>query len=176
MYVTQWKTRPLLAMFANIILLNKYLNRKIVQPFLNALHPNIIIKCFKLFINLSIRSLFFRNIFEIKFRTAVKETVQLGGRLYLAEWIIWPPAQFFNFAFLPTRYAFLSTRYKFLPIRYTFLSTRYKFLPIRYTFLFTRYKFLPTRYTLLSFRYTFLSTRYTFLSTRYTLTFLAGIR
>jgi hypothetical protein len=31
------------------------------------------------------------------------QTVQLGGRLYLAEWIIWPPAQFFNFYFLPTR-------------------------------------------------------------------------
>ena len=26
----------------------------------------------------------------------VSETVQLGGRLYLAEWIIWPPAQFIN--------------------------------------------------------------------------------
>ena len=34
----------------------------------------------------------------------MKETVQLGGRLYLAEWIIWPPAQFLNFAFLPTRF------------------------------------------------------------------------
>jgi len=36
-------------------------------------------------------------------RTAVDQTIQLGGRIYIAEWIIWPPAQFFNFAFLPTR-------------------------------------------------------------------------
>jgi len=41
------------------------------------------------------------------FRQAVDETVQLGGRLYLAEWIIWPPAQFINFAFLPTKFRVL---------------------------------------------------------------------
>jgi len=40
-------------------------------------------------------------------KTAIKQTLQLGGRLYLAEWIIWPPAQFFNFAFLPTRFRVL---------------------------------------------------------------------
>jgi len=40
-------------------------------------------------------------------RTALKQTVQLGSRLYLAEWIIWPPAQFLNFAFLPTRFRVL---------------------------------------------------------------------
>jgi len=34
----------------------------------------------------------------------VSQTVQLGGRLYLAEWLIWPPAQFINFAFLPPRF------------------------------------------------------------------------
>lgn len=28
-------------------------------------------------------------------------------RLYIAEWIIWPPAQFINFYFLPTRYRVL---------------------------------------------------------------------
>ena len=44
MYVLQWNPRPLSVMFANIILLNKYLNRKIVQPFLNAFHPNIIVQ------------------------------------------------------------------------------------------------------------------------------------
>merc|ERR1740129_71850 len=32
------------------------------------------------------------------------QTLQLGGRLYLAEWLIWPPAQFINFAFLPPRF------------------------------------------------------------------------
>lgn len=32
------------------------------------------------------------------------ETLQLGGRLYLAEWLIWPPAQFINFYYLPTKY------------------------------------------------------------------------
>lgn len=34
-------------------------------------------------------------------------TVQVGGQLYLAEWIIWPPAQFVNFYFLPTRFRVL---------------------------------------------------------------------
>ena len=32
------------------------------------------------------------------------QTLQLGGRLYLAEWLIWPPAQFINFYYLPTKY------------------------------------------------------------------------
>jgi len=41
------------------------------------------------------------------YRTTVDQTVQLGSRLYLAEWVIWPPAQFFNFAFLPTRFRVL---------------------------------------------------------------------
>lgn len=27
-----------------------------------------------------------------------------GGQLYLAEWLVWPPAQFVNFYFLPTRW------------------------------------------------------------------------
>jgi len=34
-------------------------------------------------------------------------TLQLGGRLYLAEWVIWPPAQFVNFYFLPTKFRVL---------------------------------------------------------------------
>jgi len=37
----------------------------------------------------------------------LRQTVQLGGRLYLAEWVIWPPAQFLNFYFLPTRFRVL---------------------------------------------------------------------
>jgi len=37
----------------------------------------------------------------------VSQTLQLGGRLYLAEWVIWPPAQFVNFYFLPTRFRVL---------------------------------------------------------------------
>jgi len=37
----------------------------------------------------------------------VSQTIQLGGRLYLAEWVIWPPAQFVNFYFLPTRFRVL---------------------------------------------------------------------
>jgi len=31
----------------------------------------------------------------------VSHSLQLGGRLYLAEWCIWPPAQFINFLLLP---------------------------------------------------------------------------
>jgi len=37
----------------------------------------------------------------------MSQTLQLGGRLYIAEWLIWPPAQFFNFYYLPTRYRVL---------------------------------------------------------------------
>ena len=39
--------------------------------------------------------------------TLASQTLQLGGRLYLAEWVIWPPAQFVNFYFLPTRFRVL---------------------------------------------------------------------
>jgi protein Mpv17 len=31
-------------------------------------------------------------------------TYVLGCELYVAEWLLWPPAQFVNFYFLPTRY------------------------------------------------------------------------
>jgi len=34
----------------------------------------------------------------------VKDIKEKGARLYLAEWFIWPPAQFVNFYFLPTRF------------------------------------------------------------------------
>ena len=27
-----------------------------------------------------------------------------GTHLYVAEWVLWPPAQFINFYYLPTRY------------------------------------------------------------------------
>ena len=37
----------------------------------------------------------------------LSQTIQVGGRLYLAEWVIWPPAQFVNFYFLPTRFRVL---------------------------------------------------------------------
>lgn len=30
-----------------------------------------------------------------------------GHRLYVAEWIVWPPAQIINFYFLPTRFRVL---------------------------------------------------------------------
>lgn len=36
-----------------------------------------------------------------------EEVKQKAGRLYFAEWVIWPPAQFINFYFLPTRYRVL---------------------------------------------------------------------
>ena len=39
--------------------------------------------------------------------TIVSQAGQLGGRRYLAEWVIWPPAQFVNFYFLPTRFRVL---------------------------------------------------------------------
>jgi len=32
-----------------------------------------------------------------------KEMINKGTQLYLAEWCVWPPAQFVNFYFLPTR-------------------------------------------------------------------------
>lgn len=36
-----------------------------------------------------------------------EEVRQKAWRLYVAEWVIWPPAQFVNFYFLPTRYRVL---------------------------------------------------------------------
>jgi len=40
-------------------------------------------------------------------RQILQDTLHLGARLWLAEWFIWPPAQFVNFYFLPTRYRVL---------------------------------------------------------------------
>lgn len=36
-----------------------------------------------------------------------QEVIHKGWRLYLAEWIIWPPAQVFNFYILPPRFRVL---------------------------------------------------------------------
>ncbi|CAG7833569.1 unnamed protein product [Allacma fusca] len=35
------------------------------------------------------------------------EVKSKSWRLYLAEWVIWPPAQYINFYYLPTRYRVL---------------------------------------------------------------------
>ena len=35
------------------------------------------------------------------------EIINKAHKLYVAEWIVWPPAQIFNFCFLPTRYRVL---------------------------------------------------------------------
>lgn len=40
-------------------------------------------------------------------RQILQDTLHLGSRLWLSEWFIWPPAQFVNFYFLPTRYRVL---------------------------------------------------------------------
>lgn len=40
-------------------------------------------------------------------RTLMNEVTQKGWRLYLAEWIVWPPAQVINFYFLPTKFRVL---------------------------------------------------------------------
>nr|BAN20755.1 pmp22 peroxisomal membrane protein, putative [Riptortus pedestris] len=37
----------------------------------------------------------------------VKEIINKGKHLYVAEWIVWPPAQIINFYFLPTKYRVL---------------------------------------------------------------------
>ena len=34
----------------------------------------------------------------------IKDTKELGTQLWISEWFIWPPAQFVNFYFLPTKY------------------------------------------------------------------------
>merc|ERR1719464_853711 len=36
-----------------------------------------------------------------------KEVYHKGQELYLAEWLLWPPAQFINFYYLPTKYRVL---------------------------------------------------------------------
>merc|ERR1711997_1398315 len=44
-------------------------------------------------------------VFEAKSSTQIMEdTTELGTQLWLSEWFIWPPAQFVNFYFLPTKY------------------------------------------------------------------------
>ncbi|XP_053972028.1 mpv17-like protein 2 isoform X2 [Hylaeus volcanicus] len=35
------------------------------------------------------------------------EIINKAHKLYIAEWIVWPPAQIFNFYFLPTKYRVL---------------------------------------------------------------------
>jgi protein Mpv17 len=37
----------------------------------------------------------------------MKELKQKGWRLYVAEWVVWPPAQVINFYLLPTRFRVL---------------------------------------------------------------------
>lgn len=45
------------------------------------------------------------GIIEASTKEEIIRDIQTSGtKLYLAEWIIWPPAQFFNFYFLPTRF------------------------------------------------------------------------
>lgn len=39
--------------------------------------------------------------------TFLKELKQKGWRLYVAEWVLWPPAQVINFYLLPTRFRVL---------------------------------------------------------------------
>jgi len=41
------------------------------------------------------------------FKELYQEMKSKSWRLYIAEWIIWPPAQLINFFFLPTRYRVL---------------------------------------------------------------------
>lgn len=36
-----------------------------------------------------------------------KEIIKKGKRLYIAEWVVWPPAQLINFYILPTRFRVL---------------------------------------------------------------------
>lgn len=36
-----------------------------------------------------------------------EEVLHKGQQLYIMEWLLWPPAQFINFYFLPTRYRVL---------------------------------------------------------------------
>jgi len=44
-------------------------------------------------------------VFEAKSPSQIiKDTRELGTQLWLSEWFIWPPAQFVNFYFLPTKY------------------------------------------------------------------------
>jgi len=44
-------------------------------------------------------------VFEAKSPSQIiKDTQELGTQLWLSEWFIWPPAQFVNFYFLPTKY------------------------------------------------------------------------
>lgn len=43
-------------------------------------------------------------IFEGSIEQLKEELLEKGSKIYIAEWIIWPPAQFINFYLLPLRY------------------------------------------------------------------------
>ncbi|XP_071092457.1 mpv17-like protein 2 [Haliotis cracherodii] len=61
--------------------------------------------CSPLFIGMFLMSL---NYMENDSWDKVKQDlVEKGKTLYLADWIVWPPAQLINFLFLPTRYRVL---------------------------------------------------------------------
>jgi protein Mpv17 len=61
--------------------------------------------CSPIYLSMFIVSMgFMENKSWSEFKTVVKEK---GSVLYLAEWIIWSPAQFVNFYFLPTKYRVL---------------------------------------------------------------------
>ena len=40
-------------------------------------------------------------------KSTYEQVLHKGKQLYIAEWLLWPPAQFVNFYFLPTRHRVL---------------------------------------------------------------------
>uniref|UniRef100_A0A1B6GB50 Mpv17-like protein 2 n=1 Tax=Cuerna arida TaxID=1464854 RepID=A0A1B6GB50_9HEMI len=44
---------------------------------------------------------------HLSWEVTKKEIITKGKRLYIAEWVVWPPAQVVNFYFLPTRFRVL---------------------------------------------------------------------
>ena len=59
---------------------------------------------FSIFVTLSVVSKLFNQ--DSRF-DSTEEMKDKGWKLYVAEWAVWPPAQFINFYILPTKYRVL---------------------------------------------------------------------
>ncbi|XP_060074215.1 mpv17-like protein 2 [Ylistrum balloti] len=86
------------------LFLDKWLPGKTIKVVLKKVIVDQLI-CSPIYISLFLLT---TSILENKTWEEIKEeTTSKGAILYLAEWIVWPPAQLFNFLILPTRFRVL---------------------------------------------------------------------
>ena len=63
-----------------------------------------------------------------------KEVKEKAHRLYIAEWVVWPPAQVINFYFLPTRFRVLYDNTTKQKVNYNFFIISDHFCEISFIF------------------------------------------